>query len=105
MAIGLRAGAVATLAVLAAGCASTPKPSGPRSPLQRLTKEARRDMIRRSQVWTPTDVPAMDLKAGPQGKGAYAPGATITCDKTDEEGTGRSPKFYCEETKDDELKV
>ena len=49
-------------------------------------------MIRRAQVWTPTDVPAMDIKAGPQGKGAYAPGETITCDKTDEEGTGKSPQ-------------
>ena len=105
MLLGLRAGAVATLAVLAAGCASTPKPSGPRSPLQSLSKEARRDMIRRSQVWTPTDVPAMDIKAGPKGKGAYAPGEKITCDKTKEKGTGKSPKFYCEPTKGDELKV
>ncbi len=102
----LRAAAAAILAAaVGTGCASTAKPSGPRSPLESLTKEARRDLIRRSQVWTPTDVPAMDIKAGPQGKGAYAPGETITCDKTKEEGTGKSPKFYCKDTKDDELKV
>jgi hypothetical protein len=102
----LRVAAAATLAAaVGTGCASTPPPSGPRSPLQRLTKEARREMIRRSKVWTPTDVPAMDIKAGPRGKGAYAPGETITCDKTKEQGTGKSPKFYCEPAKDDELKV
>jgi hypothetical protein len=102
----LRAAAAATLAAaLGSGCASAPKSNGPRSPLQRLTKEARRDMIRRSQVWTPTDVPAIDVKAGPQGKGAYGPGETVTCDKTDEEGTGKSPKFYCDVTKGDDIKV
>jgi hypothetical protein len=106
MSSALRAAAAATLAaVFGAGCASTPKPSGKRSPLERLTKEARREMIGRAQVWTPTDVSAVDIKAGPQGKGAYAPGETITCDKTEGDSTGRSPKFYCEETKDDELKV
>lgn len=91
-------------AVLSA-CASTPKAKGPREPLQRLSKEARRDMIRRAQVWSPTDIPTVDIKAGPQGKGALAPGETVTCDKTDEKGTGKSPKFYCDITKGDEVKV
>jgi hypothetical protein len=62
-------------------------------------------MIRRSRVWTPTDVPAVDIKAGPQGKAAYAPGETIACDKTDGDSTGKSPKFYCKAPKDDDLKV
>ena len=102
----LRVAAAATLAAaVGTGCASTPPPSGPRSPLQRLTKEARREMIRRAQVWSPTDIPAMDLKAGPQGKGAFAPGETVTCDRTEGKSTGKSPKFYCKVGDDDELKV
>ena len=107
MPTALRAAAAALLAAaFGTGCASAPKASGPREPLQSLTKEARREMIRRSQVWTPTDVPAVDIKAGPQGKGAYPPGETITCDlKKKEEGTGHSPKFYCKAAKDDDLKV
>jgi hypothetical protein len=100
--------AAAMLAVLASGCASTPKSSGPRSPLESLTKEARRDMIRRAQVWSPTDIPTLDIKAGPQGKGAFAPGETVTCEHTEEKSSGKSPKFYCKvggDKKDDELKV
>jgi hypothetical protein len=106
MRASLRAAAMAALAAaVGSGCAHAPVSRGPRSPLESLTKEARRDMIRRSQVWTPVDVPAMDLKAGPQGKGAFAPGQTVTCDKTDERGGGKSPKFFCESSKDDEIKV
>jgi hypothetical protein len=92
-------------AAVFSGCASAPKSKGPRSPLQSLSKEARRDMIRRSQVWAPTDIPAVDIKAGPQAEGAYAPHETVTCDKTDEEGSGLSPKFYCEVSEGDEVKV
>ena len=102
----VRAAVLATLsAAIGSGCAHAPAAKGPRSPLDSLTKEARLDMIRRSQVWAPTDIPAMDLKAGPQGKGAFAPGETITCDKTAERGGGKSPKFYCALSKNDELKV
>jgi hypothetical protein len=92
-------------AAVFSGCASAPRSKGPRSPLEHLTKEARRDLIRRAQVWAPTDIPAMDIKAGPQGEGAYAPGAIVTCNKTDEKGTGHSPKFYCKVPPDDEIKV
>jgi hypothetical protein len=101
-----RAAVVATLAAaVLSGCAHGPIAKGHPSPLESLTKEARLDMIRRSQVWAPTDVPSMDLKAGPQGKGAFAAGETITCDKTKERGGGKSPKFYCALSKDDDFKV
>ena len=100
-----RAALALVSAALVSGCAHGAKVSGPREPLQSLSKEARLDMIRRAQVWSPTDVPAMDIKAGPQGEGAVPPGATVTCDKTDERGSGKSPKFYCTVAKDDEIKV
>lgn len=37
----------------------------------------------------------MDLMAGPQGPGAFAPGQTVTCDYTERDMNGLSPKFSC----------
>lgn len=59
------------------------------------TGAERNDALKRAQVWKPTDVAAMDLMAGPQGPGAFAPGETVTCDYTEHEMNGRSPKFSC----------
>ena len=66
---------------------------------------ARMDAIRRAQVWTKTNVSAMDIKAGPQGEGAFAPEATVNCEWVDKKMTGRSPKFTCVIPPDDEVKV
>ena len=63
------------------------------------------DAIRRAQVWTKTNVSAMDIKTGPTGKGAFAPEATVTCEYVDKKMTGRSPKFTCKIPPDDEVKV
>lgn len=65
----------------------------------------RMDAIRRAHVWKSTKVSAMDLKAGPTGPGAFAPGATIRCTHVDKKMSGRSPKFTCVIPPDDELKV
>src|SRR6266853_297629 len=70
-----------------------------------LSPEARLVAMRRAQVWKATPVPAMDLKAGPQGPGAFAPNETVTCDYFEKKMGGRSPKFACKLAKDDELKV
>jgi hypothetical protein len=70
-----------------------------------LSPEARLVAIRRAQVWKATTVQAMDLKAGPQGPGAFAPNATVTCDYVEKKMGGRSPKFTCKLAKDDEVKV
>lgn len=67
--------------------------------------DIRMDAIRRAQVWTPTDVSAMDLKTGPTGPGAFPVDATVTCDYVDKEMSGRSPKFTCVIPPDDEVKV
>jgi hypothetical protein len=55
----------------------------------------RADAIKRSQIWEATDVASKDLLAGPQGPGAFALGATVTCDFTESDMNGRSPKFAC----------
>lgn len=65
----------------------------------------RLDAIHRAQVWTATDVAAMDIMVGPKGPGAFARDATVHCTYVDKKMTGRSPKFTCAITPDDEVKV
>jgi len=66
------------------------KPAGP------ATRAARLDAIRHARVWEPTDVAAADIKAGPQGAFAFAPGETVTCDYVPHEhGKGSTLKFDC----------
>jgi len=62
-------------------------------------------VLARAQVWTPTNIPAMNIKAGPMGPGALAFLAEIECDYLDKKLSGRSPKFACMLGTDDELKV
>lgn len=69
------------------------------------TADLRLAAIRRAQVWTPTDIPSMDIMAGPQGRGAFPPNATLVCDYFNKTMSGRSPKFACVIPPDDELKV
>ncbi len=47
----------------------------------------------------------MDLRAGPQGPGAFGPDETVECEYSDKQMSGRSPKFTCVKPPDDELKV
>jgi hypothetical protein len=61
----------------------------------RLTPEARLAFIRKAQIWAPTNVPKMDLRAGPQGKGAFQPNEMVTCDYVEMKLPGTSPKFNC----------
>ena len=70
-----------------------------------ISPEARLVAIRRAQVWKSTKVAAMDMVAGPQGKGAIPPGTEITCEFRDKKANGRSPKFACVIGADDEVKV
>ena len=65
----------------------------------------RRDVIARAQIWEPTPIAAMDLKAGPQLKGAIPFRATVTCDYVPRQVSGHSPKFICAIGADDEVKV
>jgi hypothetical protein len=69
------------------------------------TSAMRLAAIRRAQVWKSTDVPAMDLRAGPQGPGAFTPNEIVNCDYLDKEMSGATPKFTCVRQPDDELKV
>ena len=82
------------------GCATFGNrlPSGPAS-------APRDSVIARAQVWSQTSIPAMNLRRGPDGPGAFAPEAVITCDHVDVRLPGNSPKFACRTTRGEQLKV
>src|SRR5205823_1281302 len=45
---------------------------------KRLPHDARLAFIRKAQIWTPTNIPEMDLRSGPQGPGAFQPNEMVT---------------------------
>ena len=66
----------------------------------------RLDAIHHAQVWTATNVPSMNLRAGPQGPFAFTPNGTVSCDFVDRpRGAGSTPKFSCVTASGQELKV
>ena len=100
------AGAVLALSLLMTASGSAQKnPDPPVSPLKQMTKEARLAVIRRAQVWTSTNIPEMDLKAGPQGHGAFPLNEMVTCDYVEAKPSGNSPKFDCAISPGDVVKV
>jgi hypothetical protein len=70
-----------------------------------VNSEQRIDAIHRAQVWTKTNVAAMNMVTGPRGPGAFPPGTTVTCDYHEEVFRGTSPKFGCTIEGDDRVKV
>jgi hypothetical protein len=95
--------AVVTASMVA--CAHLGMPSKASAPGRYVTAQVRLAAIRRAQVWSPTNVASMDVKAGAPGAGAFTAGETVTCDYLDKRMKGRSPKFACLLAPDDELKV
>jgi hypothetical protein len=94
--------------LVAAGAACAPALASHQesaSPLRHLTRDQRVDAIRRADVWKATPVASMDLRAGPQGEGAYAPFATVSCDYVDQKLSGSSAKFDCAVAPGDVVKV
>jgi hypothetical protein len=70
-----------------------------------LTKEARLAFIRRAQIWAPTNVSEMNLRAGPQDAGAFQPDQMVTCNYVEAKLPGTSPKFDCDLGEGDVVKV
>ena len=76
------------------------------SPGEALTPQERREAIRRAGVWSPTDIPSVDLKAGPDAKGAFAFNEWVTCEYREKKrGSGHSPKFDCQTSPGHDMKV
>src|SRR5256885_6274284 len=70
-----------------------------------ITAAERAAAIKHAQVWHPTNVAKANVKLGPQGEGAFAPNATVTCKYVKETFTGATPKFGCMLSADDHVKV
>jgi hypothetical protein len=89
----------------ASACAhGLPRQLTPAKPLH-PTKAQRIAAIQHAQIWRKTDVSATDLRAGPQGRGALAPLAAVTCDYVEQKMEGTSPKFTCALAPGDDVKV
>lgn len=100
-----------TAAALGAGATSgvSAPPASPLAPrdLGHVTPEERADYMRRARLWSATSIPSMDLRAGPQGQGAFAYDEKVACDYMAPTGpvSGTTPKFECALSPQDVVKV
>jgi len=78
--------------------------TSPKEPL-RLDDNARTAFIRAAQIWSPTDIPSVDMRAGPGGHGAFQPHEIVTCDYVEGKLHGSNRKFACAVAPDDVVKV
>jgi hypothetical protein len=83
----------------------TPAPKTPSPEKELTTKEARLAFIQKAQIWAPTKVSEMDLRAGPQGPGSFAPNEAVGCDYVEKTLPGTTQKFDCAISKGDIVKV
>src|SRR5581483_8888316 len=70
-----------------------------------MTSKERAQFIHSAQVWMPTTISEMDLRAGPDGPGAFEPDQLVTCNYVERKLTGSSRKFECEIDEGDVVKV
>jgi len=75
------------------------------APEEALTPRERQQAIGRAAVWSPTLIPSVDFKAGPEVSGAFAPNAWVNCEYKEKDLSGHSPKFVCETSPGHEVKV
>jgi len=71
----------------------------------RLDETARTAFIRSARVWSPTNIPSMDLRAGPDGGGAFPPNQMVTCTYVEGRQHGSSRKFACAMSPGDVVKI
>jgi len=82
------------------------KPEKSSESKKRWTTSERQELVKRAQVWAPTDIASMDLRLGPQRRDSFQPGQEVTCDYVyEEELPGTSRKFNCAVSKNDVVKV
>jgi hypothetical protein len=83
--------ALALLLVLTA----RPESKTKKVPKNPVSEEVRFAMIQRAQIWSPVTVSKMDIRLGPQDKGAFEPNAKVRCDYVEGQLDGATPKFDC----------
>lgn len=96
----LIAGVIVLLTCAVAASAETPKKKR-----ELTTKASRLAFIQQAQVWAPTPVAEMDLRAGPQGKGAFEPNQEVACRYLEKKLAGTTRKFECTAGENDVVKV
>ena len=101
-----RAGAIILpLSLALSGCAHFGKGGGTLPPGTGLTPQEREDVIRRAEVWSPTDIPSLNLKVGLPTKAAFASNEWVNCDYKEKRLGGRSAKFACVTPEGKEIRV
>jgi len=73
--------------------------------LKDLDRGERLAYLKRARIWQRVDVPSMDVRGGPQLKGAFPPMQDVTCRYDDRKMGGTTPKFACVIPPDDMVKV
>lgn len=97
--------AIRTIAFTVAFCCTALLSAADKDPYGNLSQEERMEAIRQAQVWAPVSTALLDLKTGPRMRGAFEPGETVTCDYFDKDSGGKTPKFWCRISPDDEVKA
>ena len=70
-----------------------------------LDDRARTAFMRSAQVWSPTDISSLDLRAGPLVDGAFEPNQLVDCEYVERKLHGSTRKFACAITPHDVVKV
>ena len=83
------------LSLALSGCAHLGIGEAHLPPGEALTSKERVDAIRRAEVWSPTDIPSLDIKAGPHVKRAFAFNQWVDCVYKESDLGGHSAKFEC----------
>jgi hypothetical protein len=94
-----------TIALTVAFCCTVLLNAADKDPYKNLSQDQRMAAVRMAQLWTPISVSELDLKAGPPMRGRLAPGESVTCDFFEKDSGGKTPKFWCRMSADDEVKV
>jgi hypothetical protein len=66
---------------------------------EKITSEVRKEYLQKSQIWHQTDIPHMDIMAGPQNEISIPPDTVVPCkyiEPKEDSVTGVVPKFKCE---------
>lgn len=94
-----------TAALTVAICCTAALYAADKDPYENLSTTKRIEAVRLAQVWAPVNTATLDLKAGPPMPGAFAPAQTISCDYFQKDSGGKTPKFWCRVSENDEVKV
>ena len=99
----LAAFAITLAMCAAAGAQTSPKKTAGEKEL--TTAAARLAFIQQAQVWKATAVAEMDLRAGPQGAGAFEPDEAVACRYVEKKLDGTTRKFECTVSENNVVKV